>query len=36
MFCKKNKKILAKDQCDYIIAKSIVVDFGANFVNINI
>ena len=32
----KNKTILAKDQCDYIIAKSIVINYGASFINMNI
>ena len=30
------KKILAKDQCDHIIAKSIVINYGAIFIKINI
>ena len=32
----KTKKILAKDQYDYIIAKSIVINYSASFININI
>ena len=36
MLCNKNKKkILAKDQCDYLIAKSFVINYGASFININ-
>ena len=31
----KNKKTLAKDHCDYIIAKFIVINYGASFININ-
>ena len=37
LLCNKNKKkILAKDQCDYTIAKFLVVKYGASFISINI
>ena len=35
-FATEIKKMLTSDQCDHIIAKSLVINYGASFININI